>query len=109
MVLVISDSLDDHPIGLLPCPVPLRHLPSMLSSSEEYQRAPLVLLDDRSYSGFILRHIPHHPGLIVVAADSDEAKAFPRAEAVVARRGISWLHLHLHAATDCRMPSGTRS
>ncbi|GHG00579.1 MULTISPECIES: hypothetical protein [Streptomyces] len=35
-VLVISDHPDDDPIGLLPCPVPLRRLPSPLFSAEEY-------------------------------------------------------------------------
>jgi hypothetical protein len=107
-VLVISDSLDDDPLGLLPCPVPLRHLPSPLFSPEEYQAAPLVLLDDRSYADFTLRHMPRRAGLIVAVADPDDGTAYPRAAAIGAEaviragHGRSWLHLRLHAATDCR-------
>ncbi|MEU9370428.1 hypothetical protein AB0D71_38330 [Streptomyces avermitilis] len=61
-VLVISDSLDDDPVGLLPSRVPLRHLPSVLFTAQEYLIAPLVLLDDRSYATFKLRHMPRRPG-----------------------------------------------
>ncbi|MFF8848134.1 hypothetical protein ACF08N_36560 [Streptomyces sp. NPDC015127] len=107
-VLVISNSLDADPIGLLPSPVPVRHLPSPLFSSEEYRRAPLVLLDDRCYSDFTLRHMPQRPGLIVAAADPDDGTVYHRAadvgaEAVI-RTGqdLAWLHLRLHAATECR-------
>ncbi|MGP4084266.1 hypothetical protein [Streptomyces sp. KR55] len=66
-----------------------------------------MLLDDRSYTNFTLRHMPHRPGLIVAAADPN-ATAYPRAAAIgaeaVLRAGqdLSWLHLRLHAATDCR-------
>ncbi|MEJ8654959.1 hypothetical protein [Streptomyces sp. MS1.AVA.4] len=107
-MLVISNSPDEDPIGLLPCPVPLRHLPSPLFSAEEYRRAPLVVLDDRSYSDFTLRHMPHRPGLIVAVADPADETVYPRAatigaEAVVpAGQDPSWLHLRLHDATDCR-------
>ncbi|MFD7708614.1 hypothetical protein [Streptomyces sp. NPDC059786] len=106
-VLVISDRLDDDPIGLLSCPVPLRHVPSPLFNAEEYHSAPLVLLDDRSYTNFTLRHMPHRPGLIVTSADPDDDTAYPRAVAIgaeaVLRTGqdLAWLHLRLHAATDC--------
>jgi hypothetical protein len=51
-VLVISDRLEDDPVGLLPCPVPLRNMPAALFNAEEYCRSPLVLLDDRSYTSF---------------------------------------------------------
>ncbi|MEU3445149.1 hypothetical protein ABZ755_32945 [Streptomyces griseoincarnatus] len=108
LVLVISDRLDDDPIGLLPCPVPVKHLPSLLFTSEGYQSAPLVLLDDRSYTNFTLRHMLHRPGLIVAAANPDDGTAYPRAAAIgseaVLRAGqdLAWLHLRLHAATDCR-------
>ncbi|MGP4014160.1 hypothetical protein [Streptomyces sp. 4N124] len=44
--LVISDSTDDDPVGLRTSPVPRLHLPSPLFSTEEYHRAPLVLLDE---------------------------------------------------------------
>ncbi|MFF0766537.1 hypothetical protein ACFYWH_42115 [Streptomyces sp. NPDC003737] len=107
-VLVISDSAHNDPIGLEPCPVPLRHLPSPLFSAEEYQQAPLVLLDDRSYTGFTLRHMPHRLGLIIVGADPDDSTVYHRAvnlgaEAVLrAGQDLSWLHLRLHSATDCR-------
>ncbi|MGW0648455.1 hypothetical protein ACWD4T_06575 [Streptomyces umbrinus] len=107
-VLVISDSLDDDPIGLLPCPTPLRHLPSPLFSAEEYLAAPLVLLDDRSYTDFTLRHMPRRPGLIVAVVDPNDGTAYPRAAAIGAEaliragHGRSWLHLRLHGATDCR-------
>ncbi|MFC9932331.1 hypothetical protein [Streptomyces sp. NPDC127190] len=107
-VLVISDRLDDDPLGLLPCPVPLKHLPSALFTAQEYQSAPLVLLDDRSYTNFTLRHMRHRPGLIVAAADPDDGTAYPRAAAIGAEavlragQGLAWLHLRLHAATDCR-------
>ncbi|MGW5636309.1 hypothetical protein [Streptomyces sp. NPDC003832] len=107
-VLVISDRLHDDPIGLLPCPVPLKHLPSPLFTSAEFQSAPLVLLDDRSYTSFTLRYMPHRPGLIVAAVDPDDGTAYPRAAAIgaeaVLRAGqnLAWLHLRLHAATECR-------
>jgi hypothetical protein len=79
-----------------------------LFSAKEYQRAPLVLLDDRSYTDFTLRHVPHRPGLIVVLVDPDDATVYPRAAAIgaeaVIRAGenLSWLHLRLHDATNCR-------
>lgn len=107
-VLVISDSTDDDPVGLRTSPVPHLHLPSPLFSTEEYLRAPLVLLDDRSYTDFTLRHAPHRPGLIVVLVDPDDATVYPRAAAIgaeaVIRAGdnLNWLHLRLHDATDCR-------
>ncbi|WP_435218769.1 hypothetical protein [Streptomyces sp. bgisy034] len=106
--LVISDSSETDPVGLHSCPVPHLHLPSPLFSSEEYQRAPLVLLDDRSYLTFTQRHLPHRPGLIVVLADPDDATVYPRAAAIgadaVIRAGenLAWLHLRLHDATGCR-------
>ncbi|MGA5520817.1 hypothetical protein ACPCK2_31935 [Streptomyces pseudogriseolus] len=106
-VLVISDHPDDDPIGLLPCPVPLRQLPSPLFTAEEYQLAPLVILDDRSYPAFTLRHLPHRPGLILTLADPGDDTVHPRAAAIgaeaVLRTGqdLSWLHLRLHEATDC--------
>ncbi|OIJ93222.1 hypothetical protein BIV25_25920 [Streptomyces sp. MUSC 14] len=107
-MLVISNRLDDDPVGLHPCPVPRLQLPSPLFNSAEYQRAPLVLLDDRSHTDFTLRHMPHRPGLIVVLADPDDATVYPRAaalgaEAVIrAGEGLGWLHLRLHDATGCR-------
>ncbi|MFJ8142635.1 hypothetical protein [Streptomyces sp. NPDC096013] len=104
-MLVISDRLGIDPIGLLPCPVPLRLLPSPLFNAEEYQRAPLVLLDDHSYTGFTLRHMPHRPGLIVVLADPSvyrRATAIGAESVLRAGDGRSWLHLRLHDATDCR-------
>ncbi|WP_254401028.1 hypothetical protein [Streptomyces sp. AC555_RSS877] len=107
-VLVISDSLSDDPVGLHPCRVPLRHLPSVLFTAKEYQLAPLVLLDDRSYATFKLRHMPRRPGLIVVCADLDDASTYPRgaviaAEAVLrAGQDLSWLHLRMHDATECQ-------
>ncbi|MFF6953808.1 hypothetical protein ACFZAD_34875 [Streptomyces iakyrus] len=109
-MLVISDSTDDDPVGLRTSPVPRLHLPSPLFSAEEYLRAPLVLLllDDRSYTGFTLRHVPHRRGLIVVLVDPDDGTIYPRAAAIgaeaVIRAGdnLSWLHLRLHDATDCR-------
>lgn len=107
-VLVISNSLDDDPVGLRTCPVPRLHLPPPLFNAEEYQLAPLVLLDDRSYTDFTLRHVPHRPGLIVVLVDPDDATVYPRAAAIgaeaVIRAGenLSWLHLRLHDATGCR-------
>ncbi|MFJ9752438.1 hypothetical protein [Streptomyces chartreusis] len=106
--LVISDSSETDPVGLHPCPVPHLHLPSPLFSSEEYQRVPLVVLDDRSYLTFTLRHLPHRPGLIVVLADPDDATVYPRAAAIgadaVIRAGedLAWLRLRLHDATGCR-------
>jgi hypothetical protein len=107
-VLVISDSTADDPVGLRTCPVPCLHLPSPLFSAEEYQRAPLVLLDDRSYTAFTLRHVPHRRGLIVVLVDPDDGTVYPRAAAIGAEAvihagdNLSWLHLRLHDATDCR-------
>ncbi|MFE9454987.1 hypothetical protein [Streptomyces sp. NPDC006739] len=107
-MLVISDSTHDDPVGLRTCPVPRLHLPSPLFSAEEYQRAPLVLLDDRSYTGFTLRHVPPRPGLIVVLVGPDDTTIYPRAAAIGAEAAIragdnlSWLHLRLHDATDCR-------
>jgi hypothetical protein len=106
-VLVISDSPDNDPVGLRKSPVPLLHLPSPLFSAEEYQRAPLVLLDDRSYTGFTLRHMPRRQGLIVVLVDPDDGTIYPRAVAIgaeaVIRAGdnLNWLHLRLHDATEC--------
>ncbi|MEU9736484.1 hypothetical protein [Streptomyces sp. NPDC048002] len=106
-VLVISDRPHHDPIGLLPCPVPFKHSPSTLFTSAEFHNAPLVLLDDRSYSSFTLRHMPHRQGLIVAAADPDDATAYPRAAAIGAEavlhagQDLAWLHLRLHAATDC--------
>ncbi|MFD6285393.1 hypothetical protein [Streptomyces sp. NPDC060205] len=108
LVLVISDSPDDDPVGLRTSPVPRMHLPSPSFSAEEYHRAPLVLLDDRSYSDFTLRHVPPRPGLIVVLVAPDDGTIYPRAAAIgaeaVIRAGdnLNWLHLRLHAATDCR-------
>jgi hypothetical protein len=107
-VLVISDSPDNDPVGLRTSPVPLLHLPSPLFSAEEYQRAPLVLLDDRSYTGFTLRHVPRRQGLIVVLVEPDDGTIYPRAVAIgaepVIRAGdnLNWLHLRLHDATECR-------
>ncbi|MFD0067408.1 hypothetical protein [Streptomyces sp. NPDC056690] len=107
-VLVISDGTDDDPVGLRTSTVPLLHLPSPLFSTEEYQRAPLVLLDDRSYTAFTLRPMQHRPGLIVVLADPDDDTIYPRTSAIgaeaVIRAGVNlnWLHLRLHDATECR-------
>ncbi|MCQ8836114.1 hypothetical protein [Streptomyces malaysiensis] len=123
-VLVISDSTDDDPVGLRTSPVPCLHLPSPLFSTEEYHRAPLVLLDDRSYTGFTLRHMPHRRGLIIVLVDGDDgtilpddstilvdpddSTIYPRAAAIGAEAvirpedSLNWLHLRLHDATDCR-------
>ncbi|MFF2217578.1 hypothetical protein [Streptomyces antibioticus] len=107
-MLAISDSTDDDPVGLRTSPVPLLHLPSPLFSAEEYQRAPLVPLDDRSYTDFTLRHVPHRRGLIVVLVDPDDGTIYPRAAAIgaetVIRAGdsVNWLHLRLHDATNCR-------
>jgi hypothetical protein len=107
-VLVISDRLEDDPVGLLPCPVPLRNMPAALFNAEEYCRSPLVLLDDRSYTSFSMRHMPHRPGLILVLADPDDDSAYSRAAAVGAEAVLSadrpahWLRLRLHEATDCR-------
>ncbi|MGW4951476.1 hypothetical protein [Streptomyces parvulus] len=107
-VLVISDSSNTDPVGLEASPVPRLHLPSPMFSAAEYERAPLVLLDDRSYAGFALRHMPHRRGLIIVLADPDDGTIYPRAafigaEAVIrAGDNLSWLHLRLHDATDCR-------
>ncbi|MGV9897279.1 hypothetical protein [Streptomyces tendae] len=107
-MLIISDRIDADPVGLRSSPVPLLHLPSPLFSAEEYQRAPLVLLDDRSYTDFTLRHAPHRPGLIVVLVDPDDGSIYPRAAAIgaeaVIRAGdnLNWLHLRLHDATGCR-------
>ena len=107
-VLVISDSPDNDPVGLRTSPVPLLHLPSPLFSAEEYQSAPLVLLDDRSYTGFTLRHVPRRQGLIVVLVEPDDGTIYPRAVAIgaeaVIRAGdnLNWLHLRLHDATECR-------
>lgn len=107
-VLVISDSLHDDPVGLLPCRVPLRHLPTVLFTGKEYRLSPLVLLDDRSHAAFTLRHMPHRPGLVVVCAGLDDSTAYPRgvvigAEAVLwAATDLSWLHLRMHDATECR-------
>ncbi|WP_031487298.1 hypothetical protein [Streptomyces bicolor] len=107
-MLVISDSTDDDSVGLRTPQVPCLHLPSPLFSAEEYQCTPLMLLDDRSYTGFTLRHLPHHPGLIVILVDSDDGTISPRAaaigaEAVIrAQDNLAWLHLRLHDATDCR-------
>ncbi|MGW5657201.1 hypothetical protein [Streptomyces humi] len=107
-VLVISDRLDEDPVGLLPSSIPLLHLPSLLFNATEYEQAPLVLLDDRCYSNFLLRHVPRRPGLIVVLADPDDPTVFPRATAIAAEavvqagRDPAWLHLRMHGATDCR-------
>ncbi|MGW6214306.1 hypothetical protein [Streptomyces sp. NPDC055109] len=107
-VLVISDSSAEDPAGLLPSLVPLRHLPSPLFTTQEYQLAPLVLLDDRSYATFMLCHMPRRPGLIVVCADLDDATTYQRgaaigAEAVLtAGQDLSWLRLRMHDATECR-------
>ncbi|MET8411720.1 hypothetical protein ABZV34_27105 [Streptomyces sp. NPDC005195] len=107
-VLIISDNPGDDPVGLLPCHVPLRKLPSAQFSAREYRLAPLVLLDDRSHGTFELRHMPRRPGLIVVCAGLDDATVYPRgaaigAEAVLsAGQDLSWLHLRLHEATECR-------
>ncbi|AZP14717.1 hypothetical protein EJC51_47445 [Streptomyces aquilus] len=106
-MLVISDRSDDDPVGLRTSPVPRLHLPSPLFSAEEYQRAPLVLLDDRSYTDFTLRHLPHRPGLVIVLAAPDDGTVYPRAaaigaEAVIRADGnLNWLHLRLHDATGC--------
>ncbi|GHB77637.1 hypothetical protein GCM10010377_79880 [Streptomyces viridiviolaceus] len=106
-MLVISDSPDADPVGLLPCKVPLRHLPSPLFGADEYRLAPLVILDDRSYTAFRLRHMPHRPGLILALADTDDDTVYPQAAAIgaeaVIRTGqdLSWLHLRLHEATGC--------
>ncbi|WP_371647788.1 MULTISPECIES: hypothetical protein [unclassified Streptomyces] len=107
-VLIISDRLDHDPIGLLPCPVPLHHSPSAVFTREAYHKAPLVILDDRSYPHFLLRHMPHRPGLILAATDPDDATAYPRAAAIAAEavlhagQPLGWLHLRLHTATDFR-------
>lgn len=107
-VLVISDNLADDPVGLLPCRVPLRHLPSVLFTAKEYQLAPLVLLDDRSYATFKLRHMPLRQGLIVVCADLDDATTHPRGAVIGAEaalsdgQDLSWLHMRMHDATECR-------
>lgn len=116
-MLIISDSTDDDPVGLRTSPVPRLHLPSPLFGAEEYLRAPLVLLDDRSYTGFTLRHVPHRRGLIVVLVDPDDGTIYPRAAAIgaeaVIRAGdnLNWLHLRLHDATVCpaATPTGKRS
>ncbi|MEU5044575.1 hypothetical protein [Streptomyces griseorubiginosus] len=107
-MLVISDNTDSDPFGVRKSPVPLLHLPSPLFSAEEYQSAPLVLLDDRSYPHFTRRHMPRRGGLIVVLVDPDDGTVYPRAAAIgaeaVIRAGdnLNWLHLRLHDATDCR-------
>ncbi|MDT0392921.1 hypothetical protein [Streptomyces dubilierae] len=106
-VLVISDRPDEDPLGLLPCAVPLRRLPSPLFSAEEYRLAPLVILDDRSYSAFTLRHMPRRSGLILALADPGDETVHPRAAAIAAEavlhtgQGLAWLHLRLHDATGC--------
>ncbi|MEU0047276.1 hypothetical protein [Streptomyces werraensis] len=106
-VLVISDHPDDDPIGLRPCPVPLRRLPSPLFSAEEYRLAPLVILDDRNYPAFTLRHMPRRPGLILTLADPGDDTVHPRAAAIGAEavlhagQDLAWLHLRLHEATAC--------
>ncbi|WP_427168779.1 hypothetical protein ACQF4J_46955 (plasmid) [Streptomyces sp. C1-1] len=107
-MLVISDSTDDDPVGLRSSPVPRLHLPSPLFSAAEYQRAPLVLLDDRSHTAFTLRHMPRRPGLVIVLVDPHDGTIYPRAAAIgaeaVIRAGdnLNWLHLRLHDATSCR-------
>ncbi|MFE7077111.1 hypothetical protein ACFU96_44205 [Streptomyces sp. NPDC057620] len=107
-VLVISDRLDDDPVGLGPCRVPLRHLPSALFTLKEYELAPLVLLDDRSYAAFTLRHMPRRSGLILVCADPEDGTTYPRSAAIAAEavlragQDLSWLRLRMHEATECR-------
>ncbi|MDQ0994807.1 hypothetical protein [Streptomyces sp. V3I7] len=107
-VLAISDSPDDDPLGLLPCPVPVLYLPSALFSTAEYQGAPLVLLDDRSSANFALRHMPHRPGLIVITVDADDHTVYQRSVAhgteavLLAGDDPSWLHMRMHEATGCQ-------
>ncbi|GGQ97318.1 hypothetical protein ACIRPJ_33160 [Streptomyces asoensis] len=107
-VLVISDSPDDDPVGLLPCRVPLHRLPPPALSSVEYRLAPLVLLDDRSYAAFRQRRMPRRRGLVVVCADPDDGTVYPRAAAIgadavmAAGQDLGWLHVRLHDATECR-------
>ncbi|GGV52379.1 hypothetical protein [Streptomyces spectabilis] len=107
-VLVISDRCDGDPIGILPCPVPLRYALPHRFCPEEYQQAPLIVLDDPSYADFVLRRMPLRPGLIIVLADPDDASVYPRAAAIgaeaVLRTGgdVSWLRLRLHEATGCQ-------
>ncbi|MFF8670330.1 hypothetical protein [Streptomyces sp. NPDC015242] len=100
------------------CPAPFRcePFPSPLFSAGEYRRAPLVILDDRSYNAFALRRMPHRPGLILALADPGDDTAQPRAAAIGAEgvlragQGLAWLHLRLrlrlrlrlHEATGCR-------
>ncbi|WP_405192769.1 hypothetical protein [Streptomyces anthocyanicus] len=107
-VLVISDSPEADPVGLLPCTVPLRRMPSPLFSAEEYRLAPLVILDERSYTAFRLRHMPQRPDLVLALVGTDDDTVYPRAAAIGAEavvrtgRDLSWLHLRLHEATGCR-------
>ncbi|MFD4635427.1 hypothetical protein ACFVYR_37735 [Streptomyces sp. NPDC058284] len=67
-----------------------------------------MLLDDRSYTDFALRHMPYRPGLIIVLVDPDDVTLSSQAAALgaeaVIRAGdnLSWLHLPLHDAPGCR-------
>ncbi len=105
--LIITDRIGTDPVGLAPCPVPRIHRSAEQFSAEEYRSAPLVLLDDRSYTAFTLRAMPRRQGLIIVLVDQDDASIWERTvhiggDAVVtAATDPAWLHLRLHDATDC--------
>ncbi|WP_199550145.1 hypothetical protein [Streptomyces sp. N35] len=106
--LIITDRPDGDPVGLGACPVPRIHRTAEQFSAKEYQRAPLVLLDDRSYTAFTLRAMPRRRGLILVLVDQDDASIWTRTVAVggdavvTAVADPAWLHLRLHEATDRR-------
>ncbi|MFJ5779315.1 hypothetical protein [Streptomyces sp. NPDC093094] len=100
-----------------PRPAAAPALPSLFTT-QEYRAAALVILDDRSYPTFRLRHMRPRPGLILATTDPDHdhdagdgggggdvhaRAAAIGAEAVVqaAGHGTAWLHLRLHDATGC--------
>ena len=107
-VLLISDSAGDDPAGLGLCRVPVQTATAALFTFDEFRSAALVILDDRVYQTFTARRMPRRQDLVVVNPHPDDASVWARAVAlgatdvVATGEGSGWLHLKLHAATDCQ-------
>ncbi|MFJ4895611.1 hypothetical protein ACIP5U_37300 [Streptomyces sp. NPDC088788] len=107
-VLLISDSAGDDPAGLGPCRIPVQTATAALFTFDQLRSAALVILDDRVFQAFTARRMPRRQDLVVVNPNPDDATVWSRAvtlgatHVVTTHEGSDWLHLKMHAATDCQ-------
>lgn len=106
-ILVITDPTAAVAPLQLPDGIPLLVLGPQEFTPEEWETAPLVLLDDRYSRAVSARELRRRPGLLLAWSDPDDATVYDRAvslgaEEVVAPRGSEgWLTLRMHAETNC--------